>query len=67
MMDSAGVFVLFLTIFNGEQIEMLSQEFETHAICKYAEKELEDLYSIEYQVAKGFARVYAACLPKEEK
>ena len=61
-MESAGVFVLFLTLFNGStQVDMLSQEFETFAMCKYASDELEKLYTIER------ARVYATCLPKEEK
>lgn len=68
MMDSAGVFVLFLTIFGNRavEVEMTTQEFETHAMCKYAAEELENLYSIDYTIAKGFARVYAVCLPKEE-
>jgi hypothetical protein len=68
MMDSAGVFVLFLTIFSGAaHVEMTTQEFETHAMCKYAAKELENLYSIDYTIAnRGYARVYAVCLPKEE-
>lgn len=61
-MDSAGVFILFLTIFNGStQVDMLSQEFETFAMCKYASDELEKLYTGEA------SRVYATCLPKEEK
>ena len=67
MMDSAGAFILFLTIFSGpEQVEMTTQEFETHTMCKYAEEELENLYSIDYTIARGFTRVYAVCLPKEE-
>jgi hypothetical protein len=36
-------------------------------MCKYAAKELENLYSIDYTIAnRGYARVYAVCLPKEE-
>ena len=62
MMDSAGVFVLFLTIFNGStHVDMVTQEFETFTMCKYASDELEKLYT-----GEG-ARVYATCLPKEEK
>ena len=35
MMDSAGVFVLFITIFSGAaHVEMTTQELETHAMCK---------------------------------
>lgn len=62
MMDPAGVFVLFFTIFNGSsQVEIVTQEFETHTMCVYAKDQLNTLYTGEY------ARVYSACLPKEEK
>jgi hypothetical protein len=62
MMDSAGVFILFLSVtFSSNLLEVETQEFETHAMCKYAARELTDLYE-----SDGYTRVKAVCLPKEE-
>ncbi len=63
MMDTAGVFILFLSVtFGSNSRDVETQEFETHAICKYAAAELTKLYE-----SDGYTRVTAVCLPKEEK